>query len=114
LYSTGVLNGTPPSVAASVLADATRHGASGVFVTQGDAQRGMQLRLYIRPFTAGYVVAGQSTRVPQSNLSGIVGFLIISGIPTLLAALVASWLVAGRALTPLKDVAGAAAGLGRR
>jgi len=113
LYSTGVLNGTPPSVAASVLADATRHGASGVFVTQGDAQRGMQLRLYIRPFTAGYVVAGQSTRVPQSNLSGIVGFLIISGIPTLLAALVASWLVAGRALKPLKDVAAAADGIGR-
>jgi signal transduction histidine kinase len=59
------------------------------------------------------VLAGQSTRVPQSNLSGIVGFLVISGIPTLLAALVASWLVAGRALKPLKDVAVAADDIGR-
>jgi signal transduction histidine kinase len=113
IYTTGVLNGTPPSVAASVLADASRHGASGVFVTQGDAQRGTQLRLYVRPFTGGFVLAGQSTRVPQSNLSGIVGFLVISGIPTLLAALVASWLVAGRALKPLKDVAVAADDIGR-
>ena len=71
------------------------------------------LRLYALPFTGGYVVAGQSTRVPQSNLSGIVGFLIISGVPTLLAALAASWLVAGRALRPLKDVAGAADEIGR-
>lgn len=113
IYSTGVLNGAPPSVAASVLADASRHGTGGVFVTQGDAQRGTQLRIYVRPFTEGYVLAGQSTRVPQSNLSGIVGFLIISGIPTLLAALVASWLVAGRALKPLKDVAVAADDIGK-
>jgi two-component system, OmpR family, sensor kinase len=38
---------------------------------------------------------------------------VISGVPTLLAALAASWLVAGRALKPLKDVAGAADDIGR-
>jgi signal transduction histidine kinase len=43
----------------------------------------------------------------------VLGFLIISGIPTLGAALAASWLVAGRALKPLKDVAGAADDIGR-
>jgi signal transduction histidine kinase len=59
------------------------------------------------------VVTGQSTRVLQSNLSGVLGFLIISGIPTLVAALAASWLVAGRALKPLKDVAGTADDIGR-
>jgi signal transduction histidine kinase len=64
-------------------------------------------------FSNGFVVTGQSTRVPQSNLSGVVGFLVISGVPTLLAALAASWLVAGRALKPLKDVAGAADEIGR-
>jgi signal transduction histidine kinase len=64
-------------------------------------------------FSNGYVVTGQSTRVPQSSLSGVLGFLIISGIPTLIAALAASWLVAGRALKPLKDVAGAADDIGR-
>jgi two-component system OmpR family sensor kinase len=111
IYSTGVLNGAPPPVSTRVLADAARAG--GAFLTQGDSGAGTQLRLYAEPFPRGYVVAGQSTRVPQSNLSGIVGFLVISGVPTLLAALIASWLVAGRALKPLNTVAGAADEIGR-
>jgi signal transduction histidine kinase len=111
IYSTGVLNGAPPAVGTRLLADASRTG--GAFFTQGDPQAGTQLRMYAQPFPRGYVIAGQSTRVPQSNLSGIVGFLIISGVPTLLAALIASWLVAGRALKPLNTVAGAADEIGR-
>jgi hypothetical protein len=111
IYSTGELNGAPPSVAASVLGEAARKG--GAFATQGDPSRATQLRLYVQPFGGGFVLAGQSTRVPQSNLSGIVGFLVISGVPTLLAALAASWLVAGRALRPLKEVAVAADDIGR-
>ncbi|HEY2597622.1 MAG TPA: HAMP domain-containing sensor histidine kinase [Candidatus Dormibacteraeota bacterium] len=111
IYSTGVLNGAPPAVTSQLLSEASRTG--GAFATQGDRSAGTQLRIYVRPFPNGFVVAGQSTRVPQSNLSGIVGFLIISGAPTLIAALIASWLVAGRALKPLKDVAGAADGIGR-
>ena len=102
IYTTGVLNGAPPSVAPRLRNDAP-HGA---FDTEGG------LRLYAMPFSAGFVVTGQSTRVPQSDLSGVLGFLVISGVPTLLAALAASWLVAGRALKPLKDVAGAADEIG--
>ena len=111
IYSTAVLNGAPPVVQTQVLDDASRTG--GAFATQGDAKAGTQLRLYARQFAGGYVVAGQSTRVPQSNLSGVLGFLIISGVPTLIAALAASWLVAGRAIKPLKNVAGAADEIGR-
>ncbi len=111
IYSSAELNGAPPAAPAGLLDAATRQ--RGAFLTQGDATRGAQLRLYALPFAGGYVLAGQSTRVPQSNLSGIVGFLIISGVPTLLAALAASWLVAGRALRPLKEVAGAADEIGR-
>jgi signal transduction histidine kinase len=103
IYSTAQLNGSPPSVAPSLRARAG-HGA---FDTEGG------LRLYALPFSGGYVVTGQATRVVQSNLSGIVGFLIISGVPTLVAALAASWLVAGRALKPLKDVAATADDIGR-
>jgi signal transduction histidine kinase len=105
IYSTAQLNGAPPSVPTGLLAQAAAKG--NAFATEGG------LRLYARPFASGYVMTGQSTRVPQSNLSGVVGFLIISAIPTLLAALAASWLVAGRALKPLKDVAGAADEIGR-
>ena len=80
---------------------------SAGFVTQ----RGF--RLYAVPFSGGYVVTGQSAKVPQANLSGIVVFLVVSAVPALIAALIASWLVAGRALAPLKSVAGAAEEIGR-
>ena len=103
IYTTGELNGTAPAIAPGLRARA----AGGAFDTEGG------LRLYAIPFKGGYVVTGQSTRVVQSNLSGIVGFLVISGVPTLIAALAASWLVAGRALKPLKDVAGTADEIGR-
>jgi two-component system OmpR family sensor kinase len=105
VYSTAVLLGEPPVPPAGLLAQAAQH--HGAFATEGG------LRLYALPFAAGYVVTGQSTRVPQSNLSGVRGFLVISAVPTLIAALAASWLVAGRALKPLKDVAGAADDIGR-
>jgi signal transduction histidine kinase len=103
VYATGVLNGAPPSPP-QTLRDATSPAA---FATDNG------LRLYALQFSSGFVVAGQSTRVPQSSLSGVLAFLIISGVPTLIAALAASWLVAGRALKPLKEVASAADGIGR-
>lgn len=70
-------------------------------------------RLYAAPFDNGFVVVGQSTKVPQSNLSGVVVFLVVSAVPALIAALLASWLVAGRALAPLKSVAVTAEAIGR-
>ena len=105
IYSTAHLKGSPPMPSARLRAAVQRTGATF------DTDNG--LRYFAVPFNAGYVVTGQSTLVPKSNLSGVVGFLIISGVPTLIAALGASWLVAGRALKPLKDVAGAADEIGR-
>jgi signal transduction histidine kinase len=106
IYTTAQLNGAPP-MPSTRLRTEVQQTAGGVFDTNGG------FRYFGIAFNRGYVVAGQSTRVPQSNLSGIVGFLIISGVPTLLAALAASWLVAGRALRPLKSVAAAAEDIGR-
>ncbi|HET7421814.1 MAG TPA: HAMP domain-containing sensor histidine kinase [Candidatus Dormibacteraeota bacterium] len=71
------------------------------------------VRLYSAPFNHGYVVAGQATRVPQESLAAVTAFLVISAVPALIAALLASWLVAGRALAPLKAVAVAAEDIGR-
>lgn len=105
LYTTGVLNGSPPEPSHSLLAQAGQQG--GAFATEGP------LRLYVLPISGGYVMAGQSTKVPQSNLSGVVTFLVISAVPALVAALIASYLVAGRALAPLKAVAGTADEIGR-
>ncbi len=103
LYSTAMLNGAAPPVPEGLLAQATAH--NGAFATERDGISGTQLRLYAQPFVGGYVVAGQSTKVPASNLSGVIVFLVISGVATLIAALIASWLVAGRALRPLRIVA---------
>jgi two-component system OmpR family sensor kinase len=105
VYTTAELGGAAPAVAPALLNQAAQH--RGAFATQG------ALRLYALPIAGGYVVTGQSTRVPQSNLSGVLVFLIISAIPALLAALAASWLVAGRALKPLKSVAKEAEEVGR-
>jgi len=77
------------------------------FVTQGG------FRLYVEAFNGGFVVTGQSTKVPQSNLSGVVVFLVISAIAGLVAGLIAIWVVAGRALEPLKRVAVTADEIGR-
>jgi len=106
LYTTATLDGRPPSAPRTLLDDATRH--NGAFTTQGS------LRMYASPYAGGYIVAGQSTRVPQSNLSGVVVFLVVSAVPALIAALIASWLVAGRALAPLHAVAVAAEDIGRK
>ncbi len=106
IYTTAELNGLPPMPSAMLLAEAPR-------VTAGAFDTNAGFRYFVQPFGDGYVVTGQSMRVPQSNLAGIVGFLVISGVPTLLAALAASWLVAGRALRPLKSVAVAAEDIGR-
>ena len=112
LYSSAVLNGAPPMVPDRLRL--TAEGASGgSFATVGDASKGTQLRLYAVRSSSDVVVAGQSTRVPASNLSGIVTFLVISAVPALLAALAASWLVAGRALKPLREVAATADDIGR-
>jgi two-component system OmpR family sensor kinase len=105
LYSTGVVNGLAPVASPSLLSQASQH--RGAFATQGS------LRLYALPYAGGYVMTGQSTRVVQNNVSGIVAFLVISSVPALAAALIASWLVAGRALAPLKATAVAAEEIGR-
>jgi signal transduction histidine kinase len=105
VYSTAVINGSPPFASQPLLNQAQQR--RGAFATQGS------LRLYVLPYPAGYVMTGQPTKVVQSNLSGIVVFLIISAVPALIAALIASWLVAGRALRPLKTVAVAAEEIGR-
>jgi two-component system OmpR family sensor kinase len=106
LSSTGRVGDAAPSVPMSLLAAAPNGGALATV----DAPGSPQLRLYARPWARpdlgvwGFVVAGQPTSIQSENLKGIRGFLIVSSIPTLLAAFLASWLITGRALRPLKTV----------
>ena len=105
----------PPAIPSSVVETATR---SGTFATI-DLAPGLPVRLYARQWTRpdlgefGVVIAGQPTSVQAANRKGILGFLVISSIPTLLAALIAAWLITGRALRPLKTVADTADSIAR-
>jgi two-component system OmpR family sensor kinase len=105
----------PPAIPSSVLETAT---PSGTFATI-DLAHGLPVRLYARQWTRpdlgqfGIVIAGQPISVQATNRKGILGFLVISSIPTLLAALIAAWLITGRALRPLKTVADIADSIAR-
>ena len=106
LSSTGRVGSAAPTVPATLLDTAATGGA----IETVDMPGSPQLRLYARPWTrtdlglSGFVVAGQPTSIQTENRKGIRGFLIISSVPTLLAAFLASWLITGRALRPLKTV----------
>jgi signal transduction histidine kinase len=105
--STGRIGDAAPTLPATLLAAAASDGSALATI---DSPGAPSLRLYATGWArpdlgiAGFVVAGQPISVQSTNRKGILGFLIISSIPTLLAAFVASWLITGRALRPLKTV----------
>jgi signal transduction histidine kinase len=128
LASTGQIDGKAPAIPANLLQHSGFYGESkATFTPDG----GPPLRVDVVPkfnstrvgqVTLGpvtpadvewYVVAGQPTSIVSTNLDGIRAFLVISAVPTLLAAFLATWLVTGRALRPLKLVATTAEGIGR-
>jgi len=107
VYSTGELHGQPPLPSNAMLVTVPELLAGGWYETHGG------FRYYGVKFDRGFVVTGQSTRVPQSNLDGVIVFFSISAVPALIAAWLASWIVAGRALRPLRSVAVASEAIGR-
>jgi two-component system OmpR family sensor kinase len=116
LSSTGRIGAAAPVVPGSVLADTRAHGSGLATIEPPGAQA---LRLYAirwaRPDLGveGFVVAGQPTSIQSANRKGLIGFLVISSIPTLIAAFVASWLITGRALRPLNTVVDTADSIAR-
>jgi len=106
LSSTGRVGSAAPAVPATLLNAAAAGGALATVDIPGSPQ----LRLFATPWARpdlglrGFVVAGQPTSIKVENRKGLQGFLIISSIPTLLAAFLAGWLITGRALRPLKTV----------
>ena len=114
LYSTGKLDGRPPAIPPALAASAPFGRAACATSGRTPAALRLCVQRWIRADgRGGLVVAGQAARVPTDSLNGIRAFLIISGIPSLLAALLACWLVARRALRPLQQVAAATDEIGR-
>ena len=107
ISSTGRIGDAAPAVPANLLASAAAHGSALATV---DLPGAPSLRFFAIGWAradlgaAGFVVAGQPISIQSANRRGILGFLVISSIPTLLAAFIAGWLITGRALRPLKTV----------
>jgi signal transduction histidine kinase len=107
MSSTGRIGDAAPAVPASLLASAAAHGSAMATV---DLPGAPSLRFFATGWArgdlgvAGFIVAGQPISIQSANRRGILGFLVISSIPTLIAAFIASWLITGRALRPLKTV----------
>jgi signal transduction histidine kinase len=105
LVSTATVNGAPLQFRGDVLASEEPR------LVTDEVAPGLPLRLYVRPWQrqdlglSGYLIVGQAVRGVQSTQAGIRGFLWLSGVLTFVAGLVAIWLVAGRALRPLRLVA---------
>lgn len=115
ISSTGAVAGKVPVIPDRLrdLADASG-SAIGTVSDSGPA-----LRVHVRPWNradldrSGYVVAAQSaTRVYLDRL-GVRVFLVIAAIVAVLAAAVAIWIVLGRALRPLRQMATIADEIGR-
>ena len=120
LFSTGAIDGQPPPVSADLLRQADLNGS--VLATV-EPSKGVFLRESIRRLTgitttqltapAAYVVAGQPMGPLVGSLNTLRTYLELAALCSLVGALAASWLVAGRALRPVDAMADTAEEIGR-
>ncbi len=122
LSSTGVVDGRPPAIPADVLAMARADGETTTTVAVAAVSLRVHVRSWQRPDLnrSGFAVTAQTTGRIRTDRQGAVAVLVLAGVGALLAAAVGIWLVAGRALRPLRqltatvDEIGRSGDLGRR
>jgi two-component system OmpR family sensor kinase len=131
IASDGSVDGRAPTVPAAVLAGADANEASpaprsgalagtarGALATV-DAAPGVPIRVFVlawhRPDLnrSGYVVAGQSTRRVHNDRQVVALLIVVYTVLAFAFAVPAIWLVAGRALRPLRQLASHADEIGR-
>jgi signal transduction histidine kinase len=116
LISSGEVDGHAPTVRSEVLG---RVPPSGELVTSVDVAEHIPVRVAIRrvassdPSGAGYMLVGQPLGPVTSQLAGLRLVLIGAALLSILMALLASWVVAGRALRPVDRIAETAEEIGR-
>ncbi len=107
LYSSGLYDRQPPRLPAAIIVEALDTGGSAATFTlpDGEAVR-VHAVSWDSPESGTLVVAaGQLVRSVTEELAGLQAVIWVSAIITLLATTFVSWLVAGRALRPLGDLA---------
>ena len=109
LHSQAEIGGVAPEVPAAVVLDAQRTGTSRATLTVD----GVELRMVARPWSGGVVVAMQPTRASTPVVEGLTAGFFLAVLVTAVAAAVASWVVSGRALRPLRVLAATAGDVAR-
>lgn len=113
--STGTLNGADPTIPSSLLAAAS----PASFARETINDEGVPLRVYvhqwIRPDTGTvyYTVVGRPMTAVTHLLAVLRLFLFAGALLSLVGALAATWIVTGRALRPVEQMAQAAEEIGR-
>jgi signal transduction histidine kinase len=116
MISSGEIDGQAPKVSQAVLGQVPSNGS--VLATV-DAGRDVPVRVAVRRFNppdpsgAGYLIVGQPLAPVSSQLAGLRLVLLGAAVLSILMALLASWLAAGRALRPVDRIAETAEEIGR-
>ncbi|MDH3306335.1 MAG: HAMP domain-containing histidine kinase [Acidimicrobiia bacterium] len=100
-YSAGRLDGPLPQPPANLVVEARSNGSASGTVTAD----GRELRVHLTRSGDTVVLAGQATDAVLDQLAGLQAVVWIAVIITLIAATVVSWIVAGRAIRPLRHLA---------
>ena len=106
VFSTGLVNRDTPAVPAGVVDQALSEGASTAVTPVG----GVEMRMVARPWPEvwpgeGALIAVQPTAFAEQQLNGLAAALWIATIITSIVTTIVGWLVSGRAVRPLADLA---------
>lgn len=106
VYATGTVDGESPQVPAAVVLETLNAGASVAVAPMG----GEEMRMVARPWPAawdgdGVLIAVQPTEVTREQIRTLNAVLWIAGLITLVATTIVGWLVSGRAVRPLAELA---------
>ena len=123
ISSTGEVNDSIPVISAEILAVALAEGEAVATIevsvaeavpgegSPSEAASSVGLRLHVRTWQrpdlglGGYIVAAQSSRKVEDDLRGGLIFLFAAAFFAFIVAALAIWLVIGRALRPLRQLA---------
>ncbi len=106
LSSQGEIRGAAPTVPPELLQQVDAQGFAVATIRPQQIQLRVSVRRWVRADgLSGYAVAGRPLRAVEQELNGLRIFLATGAVLSLLGALAASWLVAGRALRPLDTMA---------
>lgn len=121
-YATAEVDGEAPRLPAAVVVEAIERGRSSAEVIVDDDLEVAVAAVSVTRADGSTVVvaAGQPTAFARQQVGGLLAFLILAGIITVIVVAIVSWLVIGRALRPLRaltatvDEIRATGDLGRR